>query len=211
MRLHAVALTRIEAHWGAFRTHLGAYQFIETRLAGRIRVADLLGFECYGRFSQINNAVGCGRKHTVKFIFAWIIQVEFQSNQPNPVFCPMVRRPYSPRGEHMAINRRLYELYIRHRHTSTVCRTGGRLELFPVDNIFSRIRTDFANLWFLSMLPFIIWNNIFPPYLPVEAVFIRLYLVLIIRSTRRVSRISDARWWKSLSEQISHLSAEVTV
>jgi hypothetical protein len=59
MRLHAVALTRI-GH---------AYQFIETRLAGRIRV-DLLGFECYGRFSQINNAVGCGREHTVKFIFA---------------------------------------------------------------------------------------------------------------------------------------------
>ena len=38
--------------------------------------------------------------------------------------------PYSPRGEHMAINHRLYELYIRHCHTSTVCRTGGRLELW---------------------------------------------------------------------------------
>jgi hypothetical protein len=38
MRLHAVALTRIEADRGAFRTHLGAYQFIETRLAGTIWV-----------------------------------------------------------------------------------------------------------------------------------------------------------------------------
>jgi hypothetical protein len=38
MRLHAVALTRIEADRGAFRTHLGAYQFIETCLAGMIRV-----------------------------------------------------------------------------------------------------------------------------------------------------------------------------
>jgi hypothetical protein len=38
MRLHAVALTRIEADRGAFRTHLGTYQFIETCLAGTIRV-----------------------------------------------------------------------------------------------------------------------------------------------------------------------------
>jgi hypothetical protein len=38
MRLPAIALTRIEAHRGAFRTHLGAYQFIETRLAETIRV-----------------------------------------------------------------------------------------------------------------------------------------------------------------------------
>jgi len=44
----AVALARIDAH-------LGAYQFIETRLAGRMR-ADPGGFECYGKFSQINNA-----------------------------------------------------------------------------------------------------------------------------------------------------------
>jgi hypothetical protein len=43
MQADAVALTRIEADQGAFRTHLGAYQFIETCLAGTIWV-DLGGF-----------------------------------------------------------------------------------------------------------------------------------------------------------------------
>ena len=32
------------------------------------------------------------------------------------------------------------------------------------------------------MLPFIIWNNIFPPYLPVEAIFICLYFVLTLEA-----------------------------
>jgi hypothetical protein len=51
MRLHTVALTRIEADQGAFRTHLGAYQFIETRLAETIRVDP-------GGFARILTVVG---------------------------------------------------------------------------------------------------------------------------------------------------------
>ena len=63
MRADAVELARIETHRGAFRTHLGAYQliqFIETRLAERMR-ADPGGFARIYKFSQINNAVGCGQ------------------------------------------------------------------------------------------------------------------------------------------------------
>src|SRR5882724_10300658 len=56
--------------------------------------------ECYGRFSQINNAVRCGQirqkllrdaARCTRFLpYKDVIQVEFQSTQRNPVFCPMV-------------------------------------------------------------------------------------------------------------------------
>jgi hypothetical protein len=52
MRLHTVALTRIEADRGAFRTHLGAYQFMKTRLAETIRV-DPGGFARIWMLSQV--------------------------------------------------------------------------------------------------------------------------------------------------------------
>ena len=42
--------------------HPGTYQFIETSLAGKMWV-DPGGFECCGKFSKINNTVGCGEIH----------------------------------------------------------------------------------------------------------------------------------------------------
>ena len=93
------------------------------------------GFECYGKFSKINNAVGCGEIHqdaggnnsysreslrmrpdATRFLpYKDVIQVELKSTQPNHVFCPMVPLkelgPTEPKG--MAPIHRILAIYGR--------------------------------------------------------------------------------------------------